>query len=263
MINAGLSRIVSLIALSVLVFCLPARSLALTAQEILEEAAKQALGESFRIALTVKTFKGSKVISTKSLWFMGRVDKKLSSFFVEFDEPADTKGLRFLVLVPEGKQPQAFMFLPATKRTLPMATDDSSADVGGTGLTMGDIQVFVPKGDEKVELVKEEKFNGRECYVIKVNRPGVKGERLLWVTKKGLVMLKSQNMDANGKVERSLRVVELFKTAKGKEFPREEEILIPARDIKILVRQENAVFGVEIPDELLEPDKFGTYKWRM
>lgn len=257
------SYLVILLALSVLVYGFPPRSVALTAQEILEDAAKQGLGESFRIALSVKTFKGSKIVSTKALWFMGRVDKKLSSFFVEFDQPADTKGLRFLVLLPEGKQPQAFMYLPATKRTLPMATDDPSVDIGGTGLTMGDIQVFVPKGNEKVEMVKEETLDGRECYVIRVTLPDVKGERLLWIAKNSMIMLKSQNMGPDGKVERSLRVTELFKTAKGKEFPREEEILIPGRDIKILVRQENAVFGVEIPDELLEADKFGTFQWRM
>lgn len=255
--------LVSLIALSILALSLPALSLGLTAKEILEEAAKQGLGESFRIALTVKTLKGNKVISNKSLWFMGRVDKKLSSFFVEFDQPADTKGLRFLVLVPEAKPPQAYMYLPATKRTLPMATDDPSVDIGGTGLTMGDIQVFVPKGNEKVEMVKEEKLNGHECYVVKVTLPDVKGERLIWISKNSLVMMKSQNMGPDGKVERSLRVTELFKTTEGKEFPREEEILIPGRDIKILVRQENAVFGVEIPDELLEADKFGTFKWKM
>lgn len=263
MMTSRRSHFVFLLALSVLIFGLPARCPALTAQEILEDAAKQGLGESFRIALSVKTLKGNKVISTKALWFMGRVEKKQSSVFVEFDQPADTKGLRFLVLVPEGKQPQAFMYLPATKRTLPMATDDPSVDIGGTGLTMGDIQVFVPKGNEKVETVKEEKLDGRECYVIRVTQPDVKGERLLWITKDGLIMLKSQNFGPDGKVERSLKVTELFKTAEGKEFPREEEILIPGRDIKILVRQENAVFGVEIPDELLQPEKFGTFKWRM
>ncbi len=37
------------------------------------------------------------------------------------------------------------MYLPATGRTVPLAVDEPSADLGGTGLTMDDIQGFMPQ----------------------------------------------------------------------------------------------------------------------
>jgi hypothetical protein len=233
-----------------------------TAEEILDKAMKENLRESFRVSLQVKTFKGSKQLAAKSIWLMGRIEPQPAAFFLDFEEPADTKGLRFLVLAPMGQDAKAFMYLPATKRTLPLATDDPSVDLGGTGLTMEDIQVFVPYRQDQVALLKEEKFKDRDCYVIKVTRAEGKGERLAWITKQGYQVIKSQNLNAQGKVERSFQVVEFFKTESGKEFPREEEILIPSRDMRIMVRQENAVFGVEIPENIINPETFGSFKWK-
>jgi hypothetical protein len=194
---------------------------------------------------------------------MGAADQKLAKFFMDFEEPADSKGLRFLLIVPTGGEPQAFMYLPATQKTLPLATDDPSVDLGGTGLTMDDVQVFVPKGGEKLELLKEEKVQGRDCHVIRVTSPDSKHDRMVWISKEGYLLLRSENRDPSGKVERSFKVTEFFKTAQGKEFPREEEILIPGRGVKIVLRQENAVFDVAIPDEVLDPETFGTFKWKM
>jgi len=170
--------------------------------------------------------------------------------------------LRFLMKVTLGQEPKAFMYLPATGKTLPLAIDDPSVDIGGTGLMTEDIQAFMPSGDDKSEIVKEEKSNGRDCYVISVSRPGEKDQRLIWVTKKDFIVLRSETVNPEGKVLRAMRVVEFFEAAKGKEFPREEEITIPGKDTRILLRQEQAVFGVEIPDEVFDPATFGTFKWK-
>ena len=154
------------------------------------------------------------------------------------------------------------MFLPATGKTFPLAVDDPSVDIGGTGLSMEDLQGFVPKGGETMTLLKDDKVGKRECYVVQVLLPGDAGERLIWISKQGFLVVKTLQKDTKGKVKRTFRVVEFFKTEKGTEFPREEEIVIPERDIRIRVKQEHAVFGIEFPDEVMDPAKFGTFKWR-
>jgi hypothetical protein len=154
------------------------------------------------------------------------------------------------------------MYLPATEKTLPLAVDDPSVDLGGTGLTMEDMQGFVPESVDRTVLVEEQKVQDRDCWVIRVSRAEEKSYRLIWVTKKDFVVAKSQSVDAQGKVTRIFSVVEFFQTKTGREFPREEEITIPGRGVRIMVRQEHASFGVEIPDDLMNPDKFGTFKWR-
>ena len=240
----------------------PASVSAMTAQEILDEVAKRNFKESFRVVLSVQTTKGKKLVSRNEIWLMARTEKNQTDFFVDFDEPPESKGLRFLFRILPDEGSQAFMYLPATGKTVPIAVNDSSVDLGGTGLSVEDIQGFMPKAGEQATLLKEEKVDGRECYVIRVTLPEGKGEQDLWVDKDGFVVVKSRYLDAEGHVKRTFRVVEFFRTEKGTEFPREEEITIPGKDMRIRVRQENAVFGIALPDQIMDPKTFGTYHWR-
>jgi len=234
----------------------------MTAHEILEQVVKQNFADTFRVVLSVKTLKGKKVVSNHVLWLMGKTQGDTSTFFVDFEEPKESKGLRFLFELQPTKDPRAFMYMPAAAKTLPLAVDDPSVDIGATGLTMEDIQGFVPKGQEKETLLREETLDGRDCYVISISGPDGKGERLLWVSKNGFLIVKSELLDPQGKVKRVFRVVEFFKTEKGPEFPREEEITIPDKGIQIQLRQEIAVFGIQLPDEVMDPAKFGTFAWK-
>jgi len=248
--------------LGIMLWCAPNQLCALTAQEILDQSMKQNLAESLRVSLTVKTYKAKKLLSDHVLWLMAQIRQGGGNFFVEFDSPPESKGLRFLLRAKDGQEPQALMYLPATGKSVPLAVDEQSADIGGTGLTMEDIQGFMPKGGEKPEIVKEEPVEGRDCYVIRISLPGQNGERLVWISKQDLLMIKSQQIDSAGKVKRIFRVVEFFKTEQGKEFPREEEILIPDKNVRILLRQDSAVFGIEIPEGIMDPETFGTFNWR-
>ncbi len=249
--------------LSLIFICLPTDLPAMTAQEILDRVAKENFGDSFRLTLTAKTFKGKKKPTTNVLWIMGKFSPELSSFFVEFEKPEESKGLRFLLTVQPKGQPSAFMYLPATGKTVPLAVEDSGMDIGGSGLSMEDIQVFVPKSGEKTELVGEESVDGQECYKIRISLDDNKGERVLWVTKKEFLVMKNNQMGPQGKITRTFQVLKFFKTEQGKEFPRQEAITIPGKDTRIDVTQEHAVFGIEIPDEVMNPEKFGTFKWKL
>jgi Outer membrane lipoprotein-sorting protein len=250
------------VVIGLILLCIPAVLQAMTAHEILEQVFKQNFSETFRVVLTVKTMKEKKVLSNHVLWLAGKASKEKSTFFLDFDEPKDSKGLRFLFEMQRGEAAKAFMYLPAAAKTLPLDVDDPSVDIGATGLTMEDIQGFIPESGEKETILKEENVDGRDCYVISVSRSDGKGERLVWVTKKDFLVVKSQQLDAQGKIERTFRVVKFFKTEKGKEFPREEEITIPQKRIRIQLRQDNAVFGIALPDEIMDPTKFGTFKWK-
>jgi hypothetical protein len=243
-------------------WCMPTHLWALTAKEILDQSMKKNLGDSFRIALSVKTFKAKKLLSEQVLWLIAQIKQGSADFFVDFDSPPESKGMRFLLRMKDGQETQALMYLPATGRTVPLAVDEPSADLGGTGLTMDDIQGFMPKAGETAEIVKEETTEGRNCYVIRISFPGEKAQRLVWVSKDDLLLLKSEQLDADGKVKRIFRVAEFFKTDHGKEFPREEEILIPDKNVRIRLRQDSAVFGIEVPEDVMDPEKFGTFNWR-
>jgi len=253
--------LILLIALAM--FCLPADLKAMTAHEILEEVIKQNFHGNFRIALRIKTFKGKKVLSNHTAWLVGRAEANKSIICLDFDEPKESKGLRFLFIIETEKEPEAYMYLPATGKTLSLALDTAAEDIGGTGLTMEDFQTFAAQPGQKESIVKEEKIDGHDCYVVRVTLPGGRGDRLLWISKDRFQMIKSAHLDAKGKTKRTFRVVKFFKTKKGRFLPREEEIIIPGKGLRIEVRQDHAVFGIEIPDELLDPKSFGKFRWRM
>lgn len=245
-----------------LVFC-GSSVFAATAQEILKQVAEKNFGEAFRIALTIETTKGSKVIARHSLWLMGKVSPEKSSVFLEFDRPEESKGLRFLFKVEADQKPKAYMYLPATGKTLPLGLDDSGVNIGDTGLAMEDIQSLVPNAGDKAEIVKEEKIGKRDCYVIKVISSTNKPDKIMWVSKEDLFVIQSKQIGKNGKPDRIFKVVDFFKTQDGKTFPRAEEITIPDKGIKVRVTQESAVFGIEIPSEVFDPKKFGKFPWRV
>lgn len=232
-----------------------------TAQEILQKVAEQGFKDSFRAVLTIKTSKGKKTLSDQAIWVVGKLKNENADFFFDFDEPEESKGLRFLLQVRDKQDPKAFMFLPSTGKTLPIATEDPSTDIGGTGLNMDDLMGFVPKTGETLKLLKDETIDGQDSFVIQVTRPDQR-IRTLWVRKKDHTIVRSQESDTAGKVKRTFKVVEFFKTAEGKDYPREEEITVPDKNLRIVVRQENAVFGIDVPDELMDPASFGQFKWR-
>jgi Outer membrane lipoprotein-sorting protein len=253
----------SFIALIALNFpCLAANVQAMTGSDILSEVVKRNFQETFRLAIDLKTFKGKKIVSEHSLWCVVRPEQEHPAIFVDFEEPADSRGLRFLFLLNEGQQPEAYMYLPASEKTLPLDMEEASADIGATGLTIDDIRVFAPKSKEEGTLIREEEMSGRDCYVIRVPLAEGKGERRLWVSKDQFTMVKVEQRGPDGELKRVFRVVEFFRTETGKEFPREEEIVVPEKKIRIRVRQQNAVFGIEVPDELTDPKTFGKFQWR-
>ncbi len=232
---------------------------AMTAQEILEQVTKQSFSDNFRVTVTVKTFIGNAPISNHALWLIVKVDQGKSCFFLDFDEPKIFRGLRFLFLEEAEQERSAYMYIPATGKTMPLGP---SVGVGATRLTAEDLQAFIGKREAGETVLKEEPLGGRECYVIRIPIPETKGEHLLWVSKDGFLVVKKQQLDEKGKVLRTFAVTEFFKTEQGKEFPREEEITFPGKGTRITVRQDSAVFGVEIPDEVTDPEKFGTFQWK-
>jgi hypothetical protein len=244
-------------------FLLPHELFAMSAREILEQVLKQNFGDSFRVAVSINTFKAKKLVSSKSLWFVGQTQGGRTSIFVDLEEPPESKGLRFLFFLEREKQPEAFMYVPTADKVMPFALDDQSADIGGTGLTMDDVQAFAPQEGQQETVVKEEDVDGRACYRIRISSQETKGERLVWVSKDGFNIVKSQEVDADGKVKRTFRVSEFFRSEKGREYPRVEEITIPGKDVRIEVRQEHGLFGIQIPPELFDPETFGKFHWKM
>ncbi len=245
------------------VLLIPTGLLAGTAREILERVANQSFGEAFRGVLSTTIFKETKAVSTHVMWVMGRSGPEMTSIFIAFEEPEERKGLRYLFQVQRDKELNGFMYDPAAQKTVRIGQDDASADLGGSGLRLDDIQGFVPKRGEVEAVVRHEKVENRQCAVIFISRPEEKAGRLVWIEGKNNVVVKMQTLNAQGKIIREMNVTKFFRNESGQEFPREEEITVPEEKIRVRVRQEHGLFGVEIPSEAMDAKQFGNYKWSL
>jgi hypothetical protein len=243
--------------------CLCEASPAMTAKEIVEKAQKSQAGESFRAAVQVETFRGEKRVSQHSLWIMGQLEKNESLIFLDFTDPEDSKGVRVLCRIKPDQDPTGYMYLPATNESFSIDVQDPGLDIGGTGLTMADFRPLIPQKGEIETLLKEEEVNGLPCYLIQIAAPEGKEQRLVWITKDRFDLTKLEQKTTDGKIQRTMRVVEFFEAKDGKRYPREEEITLPSKGIKIKVRQDNAVFGIVMPEELTDPKTFGNFKWQI
>jgi hypothetical protein len=244
--------------------CLAPVADALTAREILKESAKNNLFDSFRMGVNVKTFKGDKLLSKHYMWIMGLATPEKTSVLVEFEEPKQAKGIRFLFLYPsQGSNSQdrkGFMYVPATGVTVGLG--GKSSDLGGTGLKMEDFGEVIDSDEATAKILKEEKLGERDCYVIRVKPSNGNPELICWISKKKFLLVKSQQLGRNGKVVREVRALKFFITSTGKEWPRKEEVLVPKKRMRIIAEKVAGVHGIQIPSQLMDQKTFGAYQWR-
>lgn len=261
--NLSLKRLTPVLLVCLMLLVPVCAGATMTAIDVLDRALKEKFGDGFRVAVEINTFKGNRPLAHYSLWLMGRADPKGAAFFLDFDEPKDSKGMRFLFFLDPVKKPVGYMYLPSTDKTMPLDMEKSEAEVGATGLTMLDLQGFMPQKAENAEIVAEEAVEGIESYKIRIPLPKTGGERLVWISKKDYFLVKARELSKDGKTIRTMKVTELFEAQSGEKLPRAEEVHIPGKNITIKIRQEHAVFGIAIPDEVLDPKQFGTFKWRI
>lgn len=231
----------------------------------MDENAKRNRVESFRAGAEITNMKGARIISNHFLWIMGISDQEMTSLFVEFDEPEEARGMRFLLRFPAtggSLTSKAFVFIPATNAEVPLKPGDSR-DVGGTGMTVDDFRGFVPSADGELKLLREEKIGDRECYVIAVSTPSGQTTNRIWISKQDFLVVQTQTLSADGMVEREFRVIEFFVAQDGKMWPRKEEILIPKDGVRIIVDQQGGVYNITLPEELFDPAAFGKFQWRI
>lgn len=264
--RGNMSGIRGCFVVAVLVVLFPVSSSlssALTGAEIIEKAQKKQLGESFRASLEIQTFSGNRKTSQHQMWMMGQVEKDSTTVFIDFVEPEDSKGVRILCILRQEKDPEAYMYLPATGQAFPIDVRDPATEIAGTGLTMADFQPLIPEKGDTATLLREENLDGKPSYLIQITKADSGQSRYVWIERDSLHLLRLEEKSKDGKILREMRVVEFFDTLDGKRYPREEEIVLPTKDVRIKIRQENAVFGITIPEELTNPATFGNFKWQV
>ena len=124
-------------------------------------------------------------------------------YYIYFHEPADVKGMSFLVLKHLGRDDDRWMYLPAIDLVKRIATSDKRTSFAGSDFTYEDVSGRALDQDEN-ELVGEENLGTYSCLVVKSTpkRPGEAefSYRKFWIDKTTHLPIKVENYDLKGKL---------------------------------------------------------------
>lgn len=126
--------------------------------------------------------------------------------YVVFQTPSDVKGTKTLLIEHSGKDDDIWIYLPAMKKVRRLVSSNKKDSFVGTDFSYGDV-IGHKVEDWNHKLLKEEKIEGRDCYVVESlpKRPEVAdnsgySKRVGWIDKESYVALKGEGYDLGSKL---------------------------------------------------------------
>jgi len=145
----------------------------------------------------------------------GQPEKSL----IYFEEPADVAGTIFLSIKPEGGEARMWLYLPALGMAKEIVAEQRKQSFAGSTFSYKDVgsRSFADKysaklvGDETVKIGDK----SYDCYVLELTaKPDSDADyptAKAWVDKDSFLMLKSEDYNSEGKLERTMEVLALGK----------------------------------------------------
>jgi hypothetical protein len=186
---------------------------ALSARDVMEKVTttRKIDGSEATIKMTITDEKGQKrereIASATKLFDGGKTEKRVFRFLL----PADVQGTGFLIFDYETKADDAWIYLPALRKTRRILSSQGSQSFMGSEFSYGDLNIPA-LDDYAYAMVKEEPCAGGEtCYVVDAV-PKTKetaaadgySKRTYWVDKSKFVATKVLHYGPDGKLLKEL-----------------------------------------------------------
>lgn len=125
---------------------------------------------------------------------------------VTFESPADVRGTKTLLIEHSKADDDIWVYLPAMKKVRRLVSSDKKDAFVGTDFSYGDV-IGYRVDDWKHQLLKTEKVDGKDCYVVESTpaRPEIGtntgySKRVGWIDQISFVALKGESYDLNGQL---------------------------------------------------------------
>jgi len=137
---------------------------------------------------------------------MGKVDKKIMFFLA----PADVRNTSFMSwsYTEDGKDDDQWIYLPALKKVKRISSDSKSDYFMGSDFTYDDLGDRKPT-DDIHKILREEKLNGEDCYVVESipkDEEYMYSKTVTWIIKDKWIGLKKEFYDEDGDHLKTLTV---------------------------------------------------------
>lgn len=139
-------------------------------------------------------------------------------FFMYFFQPADVKDMTFMVYKYPAKDDDRWLFVPAINMVRRIAAQDKRSSFVGSDFTYEDVSGRDIEDDTHT-IIKEEKVDGKDCYVIKSTPKAADVDysyKISWIDKTDYLPLKEEYYDRKGELYKVFTADEI-KNVKG--FP--------------------------------------------
>lgn len=142
---------------------------------------------------------------------------------LEYLEPADVRGTKFLSIDEPGQPAQMWLYLPALGRERRIAGSATQDQFMGTDFTYDEISGGATyKEDYTAQRLPDAAVDGRAAYVLKLTpkSPDKKyGYVQMWVWKETFLPLRIDFFDRSGRLEKQLLAADFRQDEQGKWLP--------------------------------------------
>lgn len=202
-----------LILLTAILILVPSCLFAMTADEIIEKsniAYYYAADDGKATAkMYIKDARGRERYREITILRKDLKDGGRQNYYVYFHEPADVSKMVFMVWKQVSGDDDRWLYMPAIDLVKRIATSDKRSSFAGGVFTYEDVSGRRTIDDTHT-LLKEEKINGKDTYVIKnVPKDADVVEfsyYISWIDKSTFLPIKGEYYDKNGKLYRTIEV---------------------------------------------------------
>ena len=222
----------------------------MTAREIIEKVYNRPEGDDMTSNLTMTLINKSgkervRIIKqfTKDL---GDVEKSI----MFFQSPADVKNTSFMSWTYDSdKNDDQWIYLPALKKVKRISSDSKSDYFMGSDFTYDDLGDRHP-ADDSHKLLREERVNGEDCYVVESipkEEEYMYSRTVTWIIKDRWIGLKKEFYDED---EELLKILTVKKYEKIKDYwiILQTEMHHVQKDHRTTMALENVIIDNGIPD---------------
>ncbi|HED10142.1 MAG TPA: outer membrane lipoprotein-sorting protein [Caldithrix abyssi] len=185
----------------------------LTGLEIVQKAYDRPEGKDMQSELTMTLINSRGEKRVREIKQFRKDYKTVEKKIMFFMAPADVRNTSFMnwSYTKKGKDDDQWIYLPALKKTKRISSDSKSDYFMGSDFTYDDLGDRHPE-DDTHKLLRQEKLNGEDCYVVESvprDEEYMYSKTVSWIVKDKWLVIKKDFYDEDG---------EFFKTLTAKKF---------------------------------------------
>lgn len=175
---------------------------AMTGEEVMRRVEDRDGGSTVQALVSMELVDRRGSTSSRIIEGYGAEDADgLSRMVIVFHRPASVQDTRFLVIENPDRDDDQWIYLPALRRVRRIAAGEGNDSFMGTDFTYDDLQSR-SVDDDRHELLREERLDGYDCYVVESvprDRDGAQySRRVQWIPRDIWVPIKIEFYDKRG-----------------------------------------------------------------